>query len=309
MTNAHRDRPEISDLVVAYDSETLERQPVHRDVVLAELARHRLSAARRVVARWPHHQGILDARHVDAVLVRAHHELLRLSEEFRQGERMKLLLEPLLQTLRAERVAGPYVIVDVGCGMGYVVRWLAARGQLGADVVLVGCDYNRQFIHLAQRLADQEQLPCRFVVANAFRLEEHATLFISTGVIHHFRDADLPRFLAAQARSRAIGFVHSDIKASYLAPLGSWLFHRARMREPLARHDGVLSALRAHSARVLASAARSACPNFAVGVFDGKPELLPVLRVMNALVGLETELAPAFLRQLGPLAARLEDFA
>jgi hypothetical protein len=60
---------------------------------------------------------------------------------------------------------------------------------------------------------------------------------------------------------------------------------------------------------VLASAARSACPNFAVGVFDGKPELLPVLRVMNALVGLETELAPAFLRQLGPLAARLEDFA
>lgn len=190
------DRPEISDLVVSYDPVTLARLPVRRDEVMAELARHRMAPAARIVARWPHDGGVLDARFVDGVLLCAHLELQRLSEEFRQGERMRSLLVPLLDALRSGGVPGPYRVVDVGCGLGYVVRWLAAHGALGSDVRLVGCDYNAPFVRFASTLAAAEGLSCEFVVANAFRLDQPATIFTSTGVIHHFRGECLDRFLA-----------------------------------------------------------------------------------------------------------------
>ncbi len=303
------DRPEISDLVIAYDPETLARLPARRDEVLATFERHGMSSAARMVARWPHTDGVLDAGFVDGVLLRAHHELQRLSEEFKQGERMRALLVPLLATLRRERVPGPYRIVDVGCGLGYVIRWLAAHGELGDDTRLVGCDYNAPFIAFAARLAAEEGLRCEFVVANAFRLRSPATIFTSTGVIHHFRGESLDRFLGEQGTSGASAFVHCDTKPSYLAPLGSWIFHGARMREPLARHDGVLSAVRAHPGVVLAGAARRTCPDFAIAVHDGERELLPVLKVMHSLVGVRRPLRAAYLERLGPLARRLGELA
>jgi SAM-dependent methyltransferase len=303
------DRPEISDLVIAYDPDTLARRPVRRDDVIAELERHGMSTAVRMVTRWPHASGVLEAPFVDGVLHRAHLELQRLSEEFRQGERMRRLLVPLLDALRSRRVAGPYRIVDVGCGLGYVVRWLAGHGALGDDTRLVGCDYNASFIERAGRLATEERLPCSFVVANAFRLAEPATIFMSTGVIHHFRNQGLDRFLAEQGASEARAFLHCDIKPTYLAPLGSWLFHHARMREPLAHHDGVLSALRAHPGDRLVAAARRACPDFAIALHDGERELLPVLKVMQALLGVRRDLAPAFTASLGPLARRVGPLA
>jgi 2-polyprenyl-3-methyl-5-hydroxy-6-metoxy-1,4-benzoquinol methylase len=301
--------PEISDLVVAYDPTTLERLPVRRDQVLAELQAQKMRRAIRIVSSWPHERGVLDAAHVDRVLLSAHHELTRLSEEFRQGERMMRILKPLLESLRRSGIRGPYRIVDVGCGLGFVVRWLAAYGALGSDVSLIGCDYNSAFVQLAQELADEEQLACRFVVANAFQLAAKASIFISTGVIHHFRDANLVRFLAQQAAAGPCAFVHADIKPTYLAPLGSWIFHEARMREPLARHDGLLSALRAHPGERLIEAASSACPEFAAALFDGQRERLPILRVMQLLVGVRRELSSAFLEQLGPLTRHLSGFS
>lgn len=142
-------------------------------------------------------------------------------------------------------------------------------------------------------------------MANAFQLSEPATLFTSTGVIHHFRGESLDRFLGEQGAGGASAFLHFDTKPSYLAPLGSWIFHQARMREPLARHDGVLSAVRAHSPATLASSARRTCPGFAIAVHDGEREIFPVLKVMLALVGIRRELQTAYLERLGPLSKRL----
>lgn len=301
----HAEQPEISDLVVAYDPETLARLPVRRDEVLAELERHGMARAAKIVSRWPHEAGVLDAGFVDRVLLRAHHELTRLSEEFMQGRRMRRILAPLLEALRRERVPAPYRIVDIGCGLGFVTRWLAAHGKLGDDVELWGCDYNAALVQFAQALAAEERLPCRFLVANAFRLDAPAAVFMSTGVVHHFRGAGLERFLGQQARAGASAFLHADIKPSYLAPLGSWIFHEARMREPLARHDGVLSTLRAHSAERLTLAAKNACPAYAAAMFDGERELFPVLKVMQVLVGVRRELASSFREQLGPLNRHL----
>ncbi len=162
--------------------------------------------------------------------------------------------------------------------------WPPAAG-LGADVELVGADCNRVLAAAAQRLADEERLACRFVAGNAFSLRQPADVVISTGVLHHFRRDDLAAVFTQHEQSAAIGFVHLDIRPSLVAPLGSWVFHQARMREPLARFDGVRSAVRAHDAGTLRDAARRGAPGFTLAMVDARPGLRGLLRIFQAAVG------------------------
>lgn len=57
----------------------------------------------------------------------------------------------------------------MGCGLGFVVRAMAASSALGADVELVGVDLNPVLIAEARRLAELEGLACRFTQGDAFR--------------------------------------------------------------------------------------------------------------------------------------------
>lgn len=299
--------PEISDLIVAYDPDSLERIDVARGDVLARLEELGMRSAIRIVAPWPHAKGVLNRGFVDGVLFRTHLEIQRLSEEFQQGRRLLRLLRPLTSTLADHQ--RPIRVVDVGCGLGYGVRWLAARGELDPSIELHGCDYNAALVEAANQLARAEDLRCSFSAENAFQLKSPANVFTSTGVIHHFRGEALDRFFVEQHEAGASAFIHCDIKPSWLAPIGATLFHYARMSEPLARHDGILSALRAHPGADLLRAARAACPGWKIGIFDGRVEALPVLKVMQAVVGARVEIADAWLDALGPLAARIEGFA
>ncbi len=300
---------EITDLIVDCDPITLERRPVNRAAEidrLNSLGQHR---AAKLVARLPVRDNNLDEAHVDALFVRAHSELQRLEEEFLQGERVRSLVWPLLQVLRDAKVKGPYRVVDVGCGLGYVTRWLAAKGGLGDDVELVGCDYNRALVAAATQAARAENLRCEFKVANAFRLADPATIFTSSGFIHHFRGDHLPRVFTEQDNAGAQALLHFDIKRTWLAPLGAWLFHESRMREPIARHDGTLSAIRAHPGKALLSAARSGAPGLRFTLFDGEVGLFPILRTMQALVGVRPALEQALRAKLGVDASRLGLFS
>jgi len=302
------DWPELSDLLLDVDPLTLARRPVPRARVNAALARHGMRAGRRIVDAIAG-ADVLDEAAVDGVLVRSHTELQRLAVEFRNGVRLQQLLRPLLEVLRAEVTERPLRVVDVGCGLGFVVRWLAAHGRLGDDVELVGCDFNPALIGLARRLSSEEGLRCEFRLANAFTLERRAHVFISTGVLHHFRGAALSRFFGQQAQAGAKAMLHCDIKASWAAPLGSWLFHQARMREPLARHDGVLSAVRAHPASVLLDAASTGGRPLRYALHDGEWAPLPLLRSMNTVVGLDAALEAPLRARLGASQARLGGFA
>ncbi|MBM4776058.1 MAG: class I SAM-dependent methyltransferase [Archangiaceae bacterium] len=298
------DWPELSDLLLDVDPETLARRPVKRAAVNAVLEKHGMRVGRRVVDAIPG-ADVLDPDAVDGVLLRSHTELQRLSFEFQNGVRLLQLLRPLLNVLRSSETERPLRIVDIGCGLGFVVRWLAAYGELGDDVELLGCDFNPALIRLAQKLTEEEGLRCQFRVTNAFTLERRAHVFLSTGVLHHFRGDDLGRFFQRQAQAGAKALLHCDIKASWAAPLGSWIFHQARMREPLARHDGVLSAVRAHPAAVMVAAARAHGRPLVYSVFDGAWSPLPILRSLNTLVGLDPSLAEPFVSALGKSKARL----
>lgn len=296
--------PEISDAIVSFDPITLQRKPVRKADVVAQFEELGNREAASIVRQIPERDGILDAAAVDKLLITSHCEMQRMSEEFQHGKRVAELLKPILGALRHGGVANPIRIVDIGCGTGFVIRWLASSGSLDG-VELMGVDFNVALIDEAKRLASIEKLNCKFAVANAFRLEEPATVFISTGILHHFRDESLSYLLQQHCRPETRAFVHFDFHSSPMAPLGSWLFHAVRMREPLAKHDGVLSAVRAHRSRYLLDVTRSAAPEFVSAIYGTRLWRMPIPRVFHSLVGIRPEYRERFISNMGTRIASL----
>src|SRR5262249_37198992 len=152
----------------------------------------------RVVDALPERDGILDPAVIDRLFVVVHSEMQRLAEEFYHGGRVWELLQPVIAAIRAsggapnaERLRG----VDIGCGIRYTVRWLAASTPLAQQgVELVGMDLNSALIREAARLAKAENLPCRFVHGDVFSPANSGHIYLSTGVLHHFRGDDLAHF-------------------------------------------------------------------------------------------------------------------
>jgi SAM-dependent methyltransferase len=298
-----REGPEISDRIVAFDSETLARQPVVKQEVIREFESLKRPDAVRVIEKLPaHSDGTLNAQAVDDLLVTVHCEMQRISEEFQHGRRMAELLGPLLEAVRPGKSDRPLRVVDIGCGTGFVLRWLAAHNAVPEDVELIGADYNAALIEEAQRLASMENLRCRFVVANAFHLDQPAAIYISTGILHHFRGTNLNELFAQHAQPGTRAFLHFDFHQTAIAPFGSWLFHEVRMRQPLARYDGILSAVRAYRAEELLSAARAAVPLFHSSVYGVRLWGLPIPRAFHSLIGIRPEYRKAFLERLGSKA-------
>ncbi|MEU9234171.1 class I SAM-dependent methyltransferase [Streptomyces subrutilus] len=298
-------RLEISDLITAVDPHSGRRLPVRRAEAVRLLRESGDGHAAGIVAGLPADEdGVLDPRAVDRLLISVHTELQRLSEELRIGERLLHLLGPLFTAIReTSGQPGPYRLVDVGCGLGYLVRRLAATGALGADVELVGVDLDAALVGEADRLARAEGLDCRFVHGNAFDLPEAATVYVSTGVLHHFRGPALAEFFRAQAASPALAFCHFDIAATRLAPIGAWVFHRARMRHPLGRHDGVVSARRAHSDETLLRAAD--VPGMRPLLYEPHGTVNPFCTTLRPVLGVRPHLEAPLRRALGRAARRL----
>ncbi|MFD7792655.1 class I SAM-dependent methyltransferase [Streptomyces sp. NPDC059759] len=296
---------EISDLITSVDPRSGDRLPVRRSEVIRQLRENGDERAVRIVAALPAGpDDVLDPYAVDGLLVSVHTELQRLSEELRLGERMVDVLGPLFTAIRSTTGdSGPYRLVDVGCGLGYLVRWLAATNALGADVELVGVDLNAALVGEAERLARAEGLDCAFVHGNAFALPEAATVYVSTGVLHHFRGSALTEFFQAQAASPAYAYCHFDIARTPVAPLGAWIFHRARMRHPLGRHDGVASALRAHSDETLMRAAAE--PGIRALLYEPRATANPFCTTLRPVIGVRPHLEAPFRQALKRDARRL----
>lgn len=297
----HLRHAELSDFVIDYAPDTGERRPVLVEAVVEQLRAAGLRRSARIASRLPRRGRYFDEAGVDAILLRSHLELQRLAEEIRLGQRATALLKALKRALELDR----FVLVDVGCGLGYLIRHLAESGVLGADTELIGVDYNARLIDAAQRLAEAENLPCRFVTGNAFELDVDASVFMSSGVVHHFGTDELADFFAHQHRAGARAVMHFDIAPTALTPLGAWVFHWARMREPLARHDGVRSALRAHTDADLVDGLRRGVPDWTPLVFDATAARPAILNVMRPVFGMAPEHAERFRNELGTLADRL----
>ena len=299
-------QPEITDLLVRHDPHTLERLLVRKQDVLDVFAKFHNRQAVRAVQELPAQDGVLEAREIDRLLVRIHWEMQRLGEEFYHGPRVHAAVSAMIATIRAGGHSGPLCVVDIGCGIGYTLRWLAARTSLASQgVELLGVDLNSALIHEANRLSRLENLPCHFVQGDAFSPDHAGQVYLSTGVIHHFRGPALLEFLSRHRRPETLAFLHFDFQPSFLAPYGSWFFHILRMRTRVARHDGVLSAARAHTAETLVQAARSGAPEFASGMYGVKIWNTPFPRVFHTLIGVRRTLLPLLKPHFDRFASRL----
>jgi len=299
-------QPEITDLIIQHDPRTLERLPVRKQDVLEVFAGFRNHKALRAVDALPDLAGILDNRAIDRILISTHWEMQRLAEEFYHGHRVWDLLRRLVSTIRSSGNREKLRVIDVGCGIGYTTRWLAAHIPLEHHgLELVGMDLNSTLIREAARLASAEGLNCHFIQGDAFSREHSGHIYLSTGVIHHFRGQSLCEFLSRHEQADTLAFLHYDFQPSFLAPFGSWFFHYLRMRTAIAKHDGVLSAVRAHTADTLVDAARSAVPGFASGIYGARIWKTPAPRVFHTLVGIRRPLLEEFRQQLGIRMVRL----
>ena len=198
-------------------------------------------------------------------------------------------------------------LVDVGCGIGYMLRWLAVHRILGDDVALIGVDYNEALICQAQKLARIEgDLPISFQVANAFELGEPADIFISSGVLHHCRGDDLRMFFQAQSECEPLAFAHFDPQYSWATPIGSFMFHFSRMRTPLARYDGWLSAVRAHSGETLERVVRQTMNPLTLFRYHPPVKWFPLIRTMTGVLGIDPQADHSFEKLLNEPMYRLK---
>jgi len=161
------DAQEISDVIVSYDPSSLKRRPVKQADAIDALRGPASPYAHQIVKDIPQSNGILNNEAVDQLLISAHSELQRMWEEFFHGPRVALILQHLVKALRKTGISRKLRVVDVGCGPGFTLRWLAAHEILKDEVTWIGADYNAALIGHAQNLAQAERLPVQFVLARS----------------------------------------------------------------------------------------------------------------------------------------------
>ena len=72
------------------------------------------------------------------------------------------------------------------------------------------------------------------------------------------------------------------------------------MREPLARHDGVVSAQRAHPDDALLTAVRTGAPSLAPLLVDAAPGRNPLMAVLRPVLGVRPDLVEPFRARCRP---------
>ncbi|WP_296666461.1 class I SAM-dependent methyltransferase [Demequina sp.] len=239
------------------------RLPVRRDDAVERLRASDQPGAAALVQAMPAHGGVLDEDAVDATFLAVHLELARLSEFVHVPQRMAQSLRPVVDRLR-DSGEGPVRIVDLGCGIGYDTRILAATGALGDGVEYVGLDFNSLLVDAATRLAALEEIPVTFLVGDALdsslSMEDpDRTVVVSSGVLHHLGRDNLQPFFAQTANSGVAAFAHFDVNPGLWADVGAWVLHHTRMREPVSRHDGSMSMKRAFTTEDLLTYASAGC--------------------------------------------------
>ena len=245
-------------LDVLWDVELPEgdRLPVRRADAQAQLQDRGQHQAARLIEDLPtRRDGTMEETAVDEVFLAVHLELARLSEFVHVPQGMAASLEPIVARLR-EEAGGTIRVVDVGCGIGFDTRVLAATRALGPDVEFVGLDFNSLLVDAAARLAKAEDIPVRFVHGDALDPslaidDPERTVMISSGVLHHIGPDSLGDFFARHGALGVAGFAHFDPSPGLWTDAGAWMLHRTRMREPISRHDGSMSMRRALSADAL----------------------------------------------------------
>lgn len=147
-----------------------------------------------------------------------------------------------------------FVILDVGCGDGTILRKIAQYCRKhDFKARLIGIDLSVEALNIA-RSASTEFPEISYKVQDVLALRQtdmNCDILISTLTTHHFTNEQLPLMLAQFARLAKIGFVNNDLHRSRLALYLFKLFSMVFIKTSTARSDGLISIRRGFKKREL----------------------------------------------------------
>lgn len=137
-----------------------------------------------------------------------------------------------------------YIIVDMGCGDGNMLREVAlfCRAK-GFAVELIGIDLNEEALQLAEE-ASVAYPEIRYEHQDILKLQTtdlNCDIVINTLCMHHFENKDLLIFMKKFNQLAKIGVVINDLQRSRLAYYLFKLFSLIFIKTKTAQIDGLIS--------------------------------------------------------------------
>ncbi|MEQ3655942.1 MAG: methyltransferase domain-containing protein [Dokdonia sp.] len=140
-----------------------------------------------------------------------------------------------------------WTIVDVGCGDGQVLRYLAkALASYQDHFRFVGVDINPKSIAMARHKSDGLS-HVSFEVLDILQITNDqlkADILVCNLTMHHFDDTQIVTFLKVFYQLAGVGVVINDLERSPVAYQLFRLFSRIFMKSDIARYDGKISIAR-----------------------------------------------------------------
>lgn len=146
-----------------------------------------------------------------------------------------------------------YTIVDLGCGSGdtlkYLARWVRWKKVRAR---FIGVDANEHTIlYLKEKCIGYPEITGVVKDYDTFlKTSPVADIYLCSLFCHHLNDAQLVELFRSLRRAKN-GFVINDLRRSALAYYCTWLFTRLFNGTELSKNDGPVSVLRAFKRKEL----------------------------------------------------------
>ncbi len=137
-----------------------------------------------------------------------------------------------------------YVIVDMGCGDGSMLREVAQYcRKKGIKTELIGIDLNREALSIAiENSTEYSEISFQYADILTFSTETlNCDIVINTLTMHHFTDTQLVIFLNKFIELGRIGVVINDLQRSRIAYYLFKLFSVIFIKTKVAKIDGLIS--------------------------------------------------------------------
>ena len=159
----------------------------------------------------------------------------------------QLTLQGLKLLLKNSNTSNEIKVVDVGCGNGDMLRYIANYGiKKKINFKLIGIDANKFTIKCAEDLSKNYKnisYSCIDIFDKQFN-ELKYDIVLSTLTLHHFKDEEILKLMSVFNQNSKIGIVINDLQRSKIAyrlfQLICFIFRLNKMP----KEDGLVSILR-----------------------------------------------------------------
>ncbi|HZU14609.1 MAG TPA: methyltransferase domain-containing protein [Chloroflexota bacterium] len=158
-------------------------------------------------------------------------------------------------------------ILDVGTGSADIPLAVYRRlRRMRLEPSITACDVSPEILEVARRHVGTHPIALQQGDARCLPYHDHTfDVVLCCLALHHFEPTEARQVLAELWRVCRRAVVVLDLERGRAAYAGTWLATRLLARDPVTRHDGPLSVLRAYTRPELAELARAAgIPNAVV---------------------------------------------